>query len=500
MKKLWINEREYILLSEKASLSEELATRKRSIDYYGLLLYLPNPDPVLKKLGKDIFAYKELLGDARISGCVGSRKAGVLSLEWDIDRGKAKSRQAKLIIDLFKNLDVHQIISEALDAVLYGYAVLEIVWEKTGPYILPAKIQAKPQRWFVFDPEGNLRLRTIDNPIEGEPLPEYKFLLVQYNATYENPYGEPTLSKCFWPVTFKRGGLKFWVMFSEKYGMPYLIGKHPRGTSKEETERLADILEQMVQDAVAVIPDDSSVEIMEAGGKSASSAVYRELLEYCDQEITIALLGQNLTTEVKGGSYAATQSHMQVRKDLIDRDKKLIEGTFNRLIKWIYELNFADGEMPQFTMYEEEDVDKDLAERDEKLGNVLQLSGLKLSKQYFQKAYGLEEEDFEEQQTTPAPNQPNQQFSEPPSDKSTFPDQQAIDDAADTLSPEELQKQMEGVLKPIIDLINESKDYNQVMEKLIQTYPDMDTKTIEDMLARAIFVSELWGMLNASKN
>jgi len=499
MKRLWINDKDYIILNEKNSLSEELATRRRSIDYYGLLLYLPNPDPVLKKLGRDLTAYEELLGDARVSGCVSSRKAGVKSLEWDIDRGKAKSRQGKVIISLFKNdLDFYQVISESLDAVLYGYSVLEVVWEKTGPYILPRRIQAKPHNWFIFDHEGNLKLRTIDNPVYGEPLPEYKFLLVQHNATYKNPYGEPVLSKCFWPVTFKRGGMKFWLIFSEKYGMPFLIGKHPRGTSEKETEKLADILEQMVQDAVAVIPDDSSVEIMEAGGKSASSAVYRELLEYCDQEISIALLGQNLTTEVKGGSYAATQSHMKVRQDLIDSDRKLIEKTFNRLIKWIYELNFGDGEMPQFVMYEEEDIDKELADRDEKLGNVLQLSGLKFSKQYFQKAYGLEEEDFEEPQPTTT-NPPNQQFSEPP-DKNPFPDQQAIDDAVNALSPEELQKQMEGVLKPIIDLINESNDYSKVMEKLVETFPDMDTKTIEDMLTRGIFVSELWGMLNASKN
>jgi len=497
MKKLWINEKDYIMLNEKTSLSQELATRSRSIDYYGLLLYLPNPDPVLKKLGKDITVYEELLSDSHVSGCVSSRKAGVKSLEWDIDRGKAKSRQAKIIKQLFEDLDIYQIVSEALDAVLFGYAVLEVVWKKTGSYILPEKIQAKPQHWFVFDTENKLRLRTKDSPIEGEPLPEHKFLLIQHNATYQNPYGEPALSKCFWPVTFKRGGMKFWAMFTEKYGMPYLIGKHPRGTSKDETEKLADLLEQMIQDAVAVIPDDSSVEIMEAGGKSASSQIYRELLEYCDKEISIALLGQNLTTEVKGGSYAAAQAHMEVRKDLIDADKKLIEKTFNTLIKWIYELNF-DGDMPQFTMYEEEDVDKTLAERDEKLGSVLQLSGLKLSKRYFQKAYGLEDEDFIEQESSRAAEQ---QFSESldfSSKPSAYPDQQAIDDAVESLSPEELQKQMEGVLKPIIKLIQDGNSYEEIMEKLFETFPDMDTKAIEEMLARAIFISEAWGMLNAS--
>ena len=46
--------------------------------------------------------------------------------------------------------------------------------------------------------------------------------------------------------------------------MPHLIGKHPRGGTRVETESLANMLEEMVQDAIAVIPDDSCVEIQEA--------------------------------------------------------------------------------------------------------------------------------------------------------------------------------------------------------------------------------------------
>ncbi|MEJ5227208.1 DUF935 domain-containing protein [Thermodesulfovibrio sp.] len=489
MRGLWIDEKTFIKFTdERTSLTEELATRKGAIDFYSLGMYLPNPDPVLKKQGKDITVYKELLADAHVGGCITSRKAGVLSLEWSIDRGRAKSRQAKLIEKVFQNLNLEKIMSEILDATLFGYSVLEVIWEKLGGYILPKAIVGKPQEWFLFSIENELRLRTKDN-FEGIPLPEKKFLLVQHEATYQNPYGFPLLSRCFWPVTFKKGGLKFWVMFTEKYGMPFLIGKHPRGTSKEETDRLADLLEAMIQDAIAVIPDDSSVEIKEASGKGSSADIYRQLIEYCDTQISIAILGQNLTTEVKGGSYAAAQAHMQVRKDIIEADKKLVEKTLNQLIRWIAELNFGGTEFPVFSMWEQEDVDKALAERDK----ILVDAGVRFTKKYFQKAYGFEDEDIE---ACEVPQQP-QQFAEVEKQDSPFPDQQAIDDAIDAITPEELQAQMEGVLKPIIDLINESKDYNTVMEKLINTYPDMDTKAIEDMLARAIFVSELWGRLNA---
>ena len=517
-KGLWINDRTFISFSDKnTSLTGEIATRKGAIDFYSLGMYLPNPDNVLKKQGKDITVYNEMLVDAHLGGCVTSRKSGVLSLEWSIDRGKAKSRQAKLIEDIFKNLDIERIISEILNAPLFGYQALEVIWERVGNYILPASVIGKPQEWFVFGEDNDLRLRTKNN-YNGEPVPEKKFLLVQHEATYKNPYGFPSLSRCFWPITFKRGGMKFWVIFSEKYGMPFLIGKQPRGTGQAETDKFADNLEAMGQDAIAVIPDDSSIDIKEAGGKGASADIYSKLLEFCKAEVSIALLGQNLSTEVKGGSYAASQSHMQVRKDIIDADEKLVEKTFNTLIKWIADLNFTASELPGFSMWEEEDVDKDLAARDESLTASMEKSGLRLSRKYYQKSYGLEEEDIEiqaegeglkakgqaefvEAGDSPDSTTPDsvRKSGTVPSELSPFPDQQALDDVIDSITPKELQSQMKGVLKPIIDLINESGDYNAVMEKLIETYPDMDIKSVEDMIARAIFVSELWGRLNAGK-
>lgn len=392
MKKgLWINEKTFIQFSDKTtnSLSAEIATRQRSIDFYSLGMYLPNPDPVLKKTGKDIAVYNELLSDGHLGGCVTSREAGVKSLEWEIDRGKSKSRQAKLIDDLFKNLDLYRIITEILTAPLFGYAPLEVIWERVGNYILPKDIVGKPQHWFVFSEENELRLRTKQNMMNGEELPEKKFLLARHRATYENPYGFPELSRCFWPVTFKKGGFKFWVVFAEKYGMPFLWGKLPRGFDQKEYDKLADTLQNMIQDAIAVTPDDASVQLLTTEGR-ATGDIYNKLIEACKAEISIALLGQNLTTQVTGGSYAATESHMEVRKDITDSDKKLVVQTFNQLIKWIGEINFTSGEMPVFSMYEEEDVDKTLAERDE----LLARAGVKLTPQYYQREYGFEEGDI----------------------------------------------------------------------------------------------------------
>ncbi|HVO75856.1 MAG TPA: DUF935 family protein [Ignavibacteriaceae bacterium] len=104
--------------------------------------------------------------------------------------------------------------------------------------IIPVDIIGKPQEWFIFTKENELRLRKYVNGSyifeESEKLPEYKFILTQYQPTYINPYGEKVLSRVYWLVTFKRRGVEFWQLMMEKYGMPYLIGKYPNSFTQEQ--------------------------------------------------------------------------------------------------------------------------------------------------------------------------------------------------------------------------------------------------------------------------
>lgn len=505
--RIWLNEHEFVDTGKTMSaLLGDIATRKNIAGVFrSLNAVLPDPDPVLSKQGKDISIYRDLLPDAHVSSCVQSRKSGVLSLEWEIDRGKAKSRQAKFVQDIFAKIDVYELISEILDAPLFGFVPIEVIWEEQGGFALPVKIEAKPQEWFQFDFENRLRLRTGNRsnlPLlkdqAGFFLPEYKFLLPRSNASYQNPYGEKVLSRVFWPVTFKKGGLKFWVVFAEKYGMPYLIGKHPRGISIEERDEIADNLENMIQDAIAVIPDDSQVDMLESSGKSASADIFQRLIESQNAEISKAILGQTLTTDVGNtGSYAASNTHFQIRQDIIDNDKKLVEKTMNQLVQWIMEINFgAVRDMPVFSMWQEENIDKTLAERDE----ILARTGVRFTKKYFRTNYGLEEDEFDI--AVPQPQTPPPSFGEliqAPQNRLTS-DQIAIDQLFESIGDERLQKQMEDVLQPIFAAAKSGADFHELMEKSIQSFPQMDTTKLEQFLERIIFISEIWGRLNAEKD
>ena len=470
----------------KRKITDEIATRKRALNFYTLANILPDPDIVLKKQGKDITIYKELLCDSHVFACIQSRKSGVLSLEWDINRGLDKDENAEEIEKLLKKLDIHKLISDILDATSFGFQPLEIMWkrDKSG-HVLPERVVAKPPEWFCFDDDNNLKFRTKEN-YYGELLPDKKFLLVQNNPTYNNPYGERTLSRVFWNVTFKKGGMKFWVIFTEKYGMPHLIGKHPRGATKAETDSLADMLEEMVQDAIAVIPDDSSVEIKEAS-KSSSAEIYEKLIDKMNSEISKAILGQTLTTEVGAtGSYAAANTHMQVRQDIIDSDKKLVESVINQLITWIYEINFPNSEIPVFELYAPEDVDLTLAQRDK----ILSDTGVKFTKEYFIKAYGLEEEDFDIREDIIPPQVPN--FKEFKEQEETAPlGQQQLEDLFKFLSENELTNQAQKMLSPLISLIENCDSFEEAYELLKDK--NLHSKQFEQTIQKALFLCELQG-------
>ena len=375
------------MTTKKQDLIGVIATRAKAIDFWSFMHYLPNPDPVLKKMGRDISVYREILSDSHVGGCVRRRKAAIKGLEWRITpTGNEKTDE--ILASLFDRLPVNQIINQILDAALFGYQALEVMWASENGLLLPTEIVGKPQEWFVFDEDNRLMLRTKENR-NGDIVPEKKFLLATQQADYMNPYGRADLAMCFWAATFKKGGFKFWLEFAEKYGSPWLVGKYPRNANTHEIDELLDSMEKMLGTAVAAIPDDSSIDMLESGSKGGSSQVFDDFLRYCKSEIAIALLGQNQTTEAEANRASATAG-LEVTRDIRDDDASMVEGVFNQLLAWICELNFHVDTLPTFELYEQESIDKLQAERDGLLAEL----GVQFTEQYIMRTYGFEEGDI----------------------------------------------------------------------------------------------------------
>lgn len=375
------------------SLYSEFATRKRrgeSYDFFGLL---PDPDPVLTKAGLDAVVLESLLADPHVFACYQSRKAGVLTREWQVQFPEGTQHLQDEVNDWMSNLDNESITSWALDAIFFGYSPLEIMWERgVNGRIIPGRIEQRPFEWFRFNDRAEPVFISRYSP-RGEPLPPFKFIIVRHFASYKNPYGVRLLSRVFWPVSFKKGSFRFWMMFLEKFGVPWLIGKVPAGANDETRQELLTMLESMLQDAVAVVNDDQSVENLNIWNKGATTDTFSTLVNVANGEISKAILTQTLTTEVGDkGAYAASQSHLQVREEVCQMDRKVVINCYNQLFKYYTILNYGRmSAYPYIRFIEEEDANEEISRRDVNLFN----QGVRYRKNYYQRIYKIREDEFD---------------------------------------------------------------------------------------------------------
>ena len=333
-----------------------------------------------------------------------------------------------------------------------------------------------------------LRLKGVNDGLVIDP-DEKKFIVVQHNADYLNPYGLALLSLCFWDVAFKKGGMQFWMKFIEKYAIPYFIGKYEPGASDEQKQEILETLIKMVQDAVAAIPNDSSVEIKEASGKSASAEIFKDFIEVMDKNIAKNILGQTLTTEQgETGSYALGKVHNQVREDIIESDVRLVEEAINKLLFWIHELNFNDDNIPSIEFYSPKPVTQEDAAIDKTAYDM----GVRFKAEHFIRKYGYKAEEITVVEPAAISDGSASNFSES-SDAIVQKLQQRFDEFAERFYDGELNDVINEKLVPVIESFSECRNAEEALDKLAEVYPDMDSQKLEEKLAKVIFISDLLG-------
>jgi phage gp29-like protein len=405
-KGLYVNPTTFVALNQlSTNLTSEVATRQFALGgYSGFFNYLPDPDPILRKLNMDQSVYKDLRSDEQVGSLIARRKNLTKSLDWEIEQGEASEKEVQLCqyaLTLLadKKNKVKDLISQSLNPIFYGYSVFEVVWSQVDGAWLPVKLQEKPREWFQFDSENTLRFCTYYDwngvPVVGENIDgkyAYKFILLQNEPEYDNPYGDKALSRCFWPVTFKRGGMKLFSDFIERFGMPFIYGKLPRGAKKEDHDSLFSQLVNFISGAVGTGPDDSSVQILETKVTNPGD-LHEKYLSRCDNAIAKALLTNALSVEHQSiGSRASTETGAStIEGNLSKEDRDFPTELFNQLFKWIVDINIGSKKYPTFKPFQLEYVNKDKSERDKNLKEV----GVAFTKKYFIENYNLQDDDFE---------------------------------------------------------------------------------------------------------
>jgi phage gp29-like protein len=400
--------------AKKKPTTDQIATAQNDItrNYIGKTLL--NPDAVLSKEsgGKGVQIYEEMLFEARVFSEMQKRKLAVIGKEWEVTAGGDSPQDQKIadfVAEVLKKFSYDTARQSLLSGIVTGFKPGEIMWNYSEGDIWIEKINAVSPRRFSFDLNNKLRLLTWGNMLEGEEIPDRKFIVFTNPSDTNSPYGDGIGRALYWPLWFKKNGVKFWAVFLDKFGQPTPWGKYPAGTEKGKQDDLLDALKAMQTDQCIITPDNMSVELLEAA-RASSVDSYDRWEKFWNDAISFIILGQTATTEGTPGQLGAATERDQVRLEIVKADADLLcECQNNTLIPWLVDYNFPGvTEYPKVWIRTDPEEDlKPLAERDR---IIVKEIGLPTAKSYFYDTYGIPEPQPDEELVsvpqTPSPFAP----------------------------------------------------------------------------------------------
>jgi phage gp29-like protein len=343
--------------------------------------------------------YDEVEHDPHVSAIMGQRKLACAGLEYQIVPASNDPRDLGIAELVQRALDGVSGIStdfyELLDSVGKGFSVSEVLWgiDPDG-YIVPVEIVNRPQRRFQFDAETREpKLRKLENPFFGDPLPARKFIVHRNGSKYNNPFGDALDQNIYWMWLFKRNVMKFWVQHTQTSAAPIPIMEIPQNADADLKAEAMNLVSQIRSGAYGTIPENFKMLWAEAKNAATAGETFESFIRFANDEMTKCVLGQLLTTEAGSsnghGSHALGAIHQTVRTDILEYDAKALADTLSAtLVRWIVELNFgAVVRYPSFQFLIDEP--EDVVSRSQAILN-LKNAGYAVTKEYIESELGVE--------------------------------------------------------------------------------------------------------------
>ncbi|MBJ9752738.1 DUF935 domain-containing protein [Burkholderia cepacia] len=476
----------------------------------------------------DLFADMEEK-DGHIFAEMSKRKRVLLTLDYDVKPPRNANEAEKALTEEVREWiddmpDFEDMMLDCLDAIGHGFAALEIEWQQLGKLWYPKAFNHRPQRWFMnpISDRNQIRLRGAD--VDGLPLWPAGWIVHRHKAKSGYVARGGLHRVLVWPYLFKNYSVRDLAEFLEIYGLPLRVGKYPSGSTDDEKNALLAAVAGIGHNAAGIIPESMMIDFQQAA--DGTHVPHMSMVEWCERTESKVILGGTLTSQADGKSstHALGNVHNEVRHDLMTSDARQLASTITRdLIYTMIILNRGQIDRlrcPQFAFETREPADLDMfANALPKLVGM----GMKVKRTWAHEKLSIPEpEDGDELLSIPKPEMivPPELRPTPdgraPTDAKTaansrlryvavmtnergeviYPDQHALDQATVSLPSDPVDAAMQKLLAPVITAIRNGQSPDDAIERLLAAEPDMDETEIAELLARAMFVADIWGRVN----
>ena len=314
--------------------------------------------------------------DGHLSGIINKRLSAVSRERFEFQRdGKPVDEiNAQIRSPWFRRF-----VREAVNSKLWGFSLFQFMRDDQG-WITFDLIDRKH-----FDPVKQ-EVMLYERDVNGVPLDRFSNCLV----VCDDPRGLGLLATCAPYALYKRGNFGDWAQFCQIFGMPIREYTYAAGDEDARKRLLQDARKQGAN-AVYIHPEGSNMTLHESGQKSGTNDLYERFTGACNDEMSIAVLGNTLTTKSDtNGTQALGTVQAKEQMKITEDDVQFILDLLNYDMTEIFSnlgINTAGGE---FVHIEPKYTDKQVQIN---VVSKLKELGLPMSDDYLYKTFEIEKPD-----------------------------------------------------------------------------------------------------------
>lgn len=304
-----------------------------------------------------------VIGDSRVSSALSSRTGGLLGrpISFKIPKKYRKDQKAKDCLDAWQRVWPQMATEPTLSELqrwssMLGFGIGQLTWDTSEEIWTPYLNVWHPRFCYYHWMQRQYMAMTLDGQtpiIAGNAT----WVLHAPNGAYRGWMRGALRSIAPWWLA-RNYALRDWARYSERHGMPIVKAITPAGADPLQIQNYRNQLASLGQESVVAVPtsNDPAIGSYDIAFLEASDQAwqgFQGLIEQCNAEITLSLMGQNLTSEVKEGSFAAARVHADVRQAIIEADARALAQTiYIQIARPFAAINFGDPELAPRTVWD----------------------------------------------------------------------------------------------------------------------------------------------------
>lgn len=298
-----------------------------------------------------------IAADSRVQSAMRSRSGGLLGrpIRFKLPERYKNDSQAKKCLRAWERHWPQMAAEPALLDLLetshsLGFAYSQILWDTSRetwkPYLQPFNARFSYFHWLYRIHVGT----TMDGEVPITPGDGHWVLHAPYGGYRGWMRGALRALAQWWLA--RNYALRDWARYCERHGFPILIFDTPFGADPNDIAAAGGQLAGLGQESIFQVA--GSVDVSKYGKydlrylepADKNWEAFKALIEQCNDEITLALLGQNLTSQVKEGSLAAARVHADVRQAILEADARALSRTlYVQIARPFAALNFGNPDL-----------------------------------------------------------------------------------------------------------------------------------------------------------